>query len=62
MVEASVRGLEGGGDNGGYIPRMCSELSLVASPFGPTFFSIYFGCLENLVLSFLFEYINWSFW
>ena len=54
MVEALVRGLEGGGDNGGYIPKMCSDHSLVASHFGPNFFWSHFGRLESLVLSFLF--------
>ena len=44
MVEALVRGLEGGGDNGGYIPEMCGDLSLVASHFGPNFFWSHFGC------------------
>ena len=29
------RGLKGGGDNGDYIPKMCSDLSLVASHSGP---------------------------
>ena len=38
MVEASVRGLEGGGDNGGYIPEMCNKLSLVALHSSPIFF------------------------
>ena len=38
MVEALVRGLEGGGDNGGYIFGMCNDHSLVASYFGPNFF------------------------
>ena len=61
MVEVLVRGLEGGGDNGGYILEMCSGHSLVALYFGPNFFSSHFGALESLVLSFLFEYTNWSF-
>ena len=39
MVEALVQGLKGGGDNGGYIPGMCNDLSLVASHSGPNFFS-----------------------
>ena len=46
MVEALVRGLEGGGDNGGYILGMCSDLLLVASHSGPNFFSSHFGHLK----------------
>ena len=42
MVEALVRGLEGGGDNGGYIPGMCSDHSLVASHSRAYFFFISF--------------------
>ena len=61
MVEALVQGLEGGGDNGGYIPGMCIGHSLVVSHFGPNYFSFHFGHLESLVLSFLFMYTNWSF-
>ena len=61
MVEALVQGLEGGGDNGGYILGMCSGHSLVASYSGPIFYWSHFGSLERLVLSFLFEYTNWSF-
>ena len=52
MVEALVLGLEGGGDNGGYICGMYSDHLLVASHSSPNFFSIHFGCLESLVLSF----------
>ena len=40
MVEALIRGLEGVGDNGGYIPGMCNDLLLVASHFGPNFFRL----------------------
>ena len=61
MVEALVQGLEGGGDNGGYIFGTCSGHSLIASYSGPNFFSSHFGALESLVLSFLIEYTNWSF-
>ena len=60
MVEALVQKLEGDGDNGGYIPKMCSDLSLVASHFGPNFFCFILD-IRSLVLSFLFEYTNWSF-
>ena len=49
MVEALVQGLEGGGDNGGYILEMCSGHSLVASYSGPNCFSSHFGALESLV-------------
>ena len=41
--------------------EMCIGHSLVASYSDPNFFSSLFGGLENLVLSFLFEYTNWSF-
>ena len=52
MVEALVRRLEGGGDNGGYILGMCSDLSLVALHSGPNFFLVSFWMLKSLVLSF----------
>ena len=55
MMEALVRGLEGGGDSGGYILKMCNGHSLVASYSGPIYFSSHFGALESLVLSFFFE-------
>ena len=58
MVNALVQGLEGGGDSGGYILEMCSGHSLVASYSSSNFFWSYFEALENLVLSFLFEYTN----
>ena len=61
MVEALVQGLKGGGNNGGYILRMCSGHSLVASYSSPNFFSSHFGGLQSLVLFFLFEYTNLSF-
>ena len=61
MVEALVRGLEGGGNSGGYILGICSGRTLVASYSDSNFFSSHFGALESLVLSFFFEYINWSF-
>ena len=35
--------LEGGGDNGGYILRMYSGHSLVASHFGPNFFVLFWS-------------------
>ena len=58
MVKALVCGLEGGGDKSGYIPRMCSDHSLVASYSDPKIFSSPFGALNSLVLTFLFEYTN----
>ena len=61
MVEALVQGLEGGGDNGGYILEMYSGHSLDVSYSGSNFFSSHFEALDSLVLSFLFEYVNWSF-
>ena len=39
-MRLELLGLEGGGDNGGYILRMCSDLLLVASHFGPNFFRL----------------------
>ena len=60
-MEALIRGLKGGGDNGSYIPEMYNGHSLVASYSGANFFWSHFGLLESLVLSFLFEYTNWSF-
>ena len=45
MVEALILGLEGGGDNGGYILGMCSGHSLVASYSSSNFFSSHFGTL-----------------
>ena len=53
--------VEGNGDNGGYILGMYNGHSLIASYSSPNFFSSYFGGLESLVLSFLFEYTNQSF-
>ena len=43
MVDALIYGLEGGGDNGGYILWMCDGHSLVASYSNPNFFSSHFG-------------------
>ena len=53
---------KGGGDNDGYILEMCSGHSLVALYSAPNVFLSHFGALESLVLSFLFEYTNWSFY
>ena len=61
MVEALVQGLEGGGDNGGYILGTCSGHSLIASYSSPKTFLSHFGALESLVLSFFIEYTIWSF-
>ena len=44
MVEALVRGLEGGGDNGGYILEMYSGHSLIAS-----YSNSFVGILAGLV-------------
>ena len=38
-----------------------SNHSLVASYSSPNFFSSRFGAQKSLVLSFVFEYTNWSF-
>ena len=46
MVEALVRGLEGGRDNGSYILGMCSDLLLVASHSDPNFFLSHLGHLK----------------
>ena len=54
MVETLVQGLEGVGDNGGYILKMCSGHSLVASYCSPNFFcfvlelKIFWYCLSSL--------------
>ena len=61
MVQVLVCELDGGGDNGGYILKMCTGHSLVASYSGPKKNSSFFKDLESLVLSFLFEHTNWGF-
>ena len=58
MVKALVCGLEGGGDNSGYILRMCNGYSLVASYSSPNYFSSLFRGLESLIVFFHFEYTN----
>ena len=40
---------------------LCSDHSLVASDSDPKKFLVSFWTLESLVLSFFFEYTNWSF-
>ena len=46
MVEALIRGLEGGGDNGGYILGMCNDLLLDASYSDPKKNLSHFGRLK----------------
>ena len=40
MVKDLVQGLEGGGDNDGYILGMCSDLLMVALHSSPNFFRL----------------------
>ena len=46
LVEALIYGLEGGGDNGGQILRMCTCHLLVASYSGPKIFAL-FWCIKK---------------
>ena len=52
--------MEGGKDHGGYILKMYSGHSLVAS-YSSLIFLSHIGGLESLVLSFCSEYTNKSF-
>ena len=52
MIEALVLGLEGGGDNGGYILGMCSGHPLVASYSSPNFFSLSLWSLKKFSIVF----------